>query len=146
MDDIYPSIDMRDLIPGNPYFRWGESLLLREWNIYVHPTIDQAQSIIKVAKTMCDIRGRLGSKPLLVTSWLRTPQYNAQIGGAPGSKHLLGLACDFKHPSMTCDEVRAELLPELDRMGIRMENNPGSGWVHIDLASLVLAGERYFKP
>lgn len=146
MDEIYPGIDMRELLPGNAYFRWGEALLQREWNTYVHPTVDQAQNIIKTGRIMSDIRGRLGSKPLIVTSWFRTVQYNAQIKGSVGSKHLLGLACDFKHPSLTCDQVREELLPELDRMGIRMENNPGSGWVHVDLAPLVLAGERYFKP
>lgn len=142
--EFYSTIDMRDLIPGSAYFRWFEALHLRRWDICIHPTVTIAQNIIKTAKMMDNVRGQLGSKPITVTSWLRTKEYNKEIGGASGSQHLLGLAVDFKHPLMNADEARIELLKNIDRWDIRMEDAPGSDWVHIDLKSP--CDERYFKP
>ena len=35
-------------------------------------------------------------KPVIINSAYRDPQYNKKIGGAPASKHLLGMAYDVR--------------------------------------------------
>lgn len=59
--------------------------------------------------------------------------YNILVGGAAHSAHISGLAMDWDFGMMNCDEIRAKVLPELDRLGLRMENAPGTNWVHLDL-------------
>lgn len=42
------------------------------------------------------VRGILGDRPIVVTSGFRTPEHNAEIGGAQNSDHTVGLAADFE--------------------------------------------------
>lgn len=75
----------------------------------------------------------------------RPKEYNALIGGAPGSAHVEGLACDFHVLRMGCDEIREIILPHLEEWQLRMEDLPGSGWIHLDIRDPG-DGNRYFKP
>lgn len=45
--------------------------------------------------------------PLQVTSWWRSPEWNAQVGGHPESQHLFGLAIDLavENPRATADAM-----------------------------------------
>lgn len=37
----------------------------------------------------------LWGEPLIITSGIRSPEHNLNVGGVPNSQHLLGLACDI---------------------------------------------------
>lgn len=50
-----------------------------------------------------------------VTSWIRSPERNAEVGGVPTSKHLVGLAMDVGYapnpkPPLTQAKARAKHL------------------------------------
>lgn len=71
-------------------------------------------------------------KPVNVTSWFRSKEVNAKVGGSSTSSHLTGYAIDFYVRGMTnreiCDAIDAagikydQLIDEFD--GVRY-------WVHI---------------
>ena len=93
------------------------------------------------------VRDWFGS-PIRVHVTVRPPAYNLQIGGAPASSHIEGLACDFDVQGLECCDAIKRVLDQgmLDTWDLRMENNgPLPGWVHLD-ARAPGPGGRYFKP
>jgi len=136
--------DLEQSIGEAANFTWGEVLYLRQWAIHVYPTTEQYVHLIRIASKMQWIR-EFFNKPVHITSGLRPDKYNHLIGGAAGSAHISGQALDFVVEGMDCDEVRAQLLPLLDHLDLRMENLPGANWCHIDLR-LPGKGGRFFKP
>jgi uncharacterized protein YcbK (DUF882 family) len=72
-------------------------------------------NILKLAKALQPIRTKVGCT-FVITSGLRTPARNADIGGAGESTHLKGLGCDFTVPP--------HFVPALKRL---MMDWPG-GW------------------
>ena len=85
--------------------------------------LDLAQHVLE------PIRQQFG--PLTITSGYRSPEHNAEVGGASGSKHLLGQAADIA----ATDDMQIKIaafatsLPKLGGFGIY----PGSGLVHVDI-------------
>lgn len=74
------------------------------------------------------LRNRLG-RPMIVTSAYRSPAHNARVGGAPRSRHLLGIAFDIRmdnhDPQSFIAQARA--------MGFHgIGTYPRQGFVHID--------------
>ncbi len=69
--------------------------------------------------------------PLTITSGYRSVTHNAAVGGAPGSKHIYGMAADIAAD----DDMQIRLataaskLPHTGGIGIY----PGQGLVHIDI-------------
>lgn len=91
-----------------------------------------------------DLRAILGV-PLEVTSMFRPPGYSVLVGGSSTDPHTLGIAIDFKPIGLSTDQAKIILLPILEKLGIRMENNgQRSSWVHCDRAPVV--HNRYFLP
>ena len=88
--------------------------------------------------------------PFLCHDFYRPPAYNILVGGAPASAHqALGAwaAVDFDvGGSVTCDRLRSSILElgYLEQFGLRMENRPGSGWVHI--GNDIGRGSAFFTP
>lgn len=76
----------------------------------------------------------------------RPEAYNTLIGGAPDSEHAKGGACDFDVAGIDCDTARQRILDAglLESLGMRMENKPGSNWVHLDIG--IPRPNRYFIP
>lgn len=58
------------------------------------------------AAWMEEVREVLGNRPLHVNSWARCPIHNQNVGGAPGSMHLEGLAVDFTHRDLSPRKVQ----------------------------------------
>ena len=69
-------------------------------------------------------------KPVTITSGYRSPEHNKAVGGAPNSKHMLGIAADIVVAGHTPQEVYDLLdktFPNYYGVGLY------SGWVHIDV-------------
>ena len=62
----------------------------------------------------CDVLREVLDKPLVVASGYRTPERNAQVGGAKNSSHLLGYAVDWKGVAPKPSEWDTELIQFLD--------------------------------
>lgn len=154
------------------YFTVKDCLYLPSWECYHIPTEEEKANILKLAKTMDQIREYIGG-PITITVWIRpgkvnskdldvtkiqpkTPKqkealaeldYNKYIGGAKNSAHKIGLACDWYSKGISCDEVRTKLLSKLEEFDIRVEDLPGSKWVHTDkYPPTISGGNRFFKP
>jgi len=138
------TVNLDDKIPGCDNFYWREFLWLNSWGVYVYPTPKVVENIKHLAKIMEVIRLTLGGHAITITSGWRPIIYNVYIGGAIFSMHVEGRACDWIHSKYSPDECRAKLESKLRTFGIRMEDKPGSSWVHVDTGQV--KHKRYFKP
>lgn len=74
------------------------------------------------------VRLRYG-KPVIITSGYRCETHNKNVGGAPKSKHMLGIAADIKVKNVEPSEVYRFLNDTFpSSLGIGLY----SGWVHVD--------------
>ena len=75
------------------------------------------------------VRNHFGS-PVIITSGYRCPTHNKNVGGAPKSKHVEGIAADIKVKGFKPEEVHHFLTSTFpNSYGIGLYNN----WVHIDV-------------
>jgi len=152
------------------YFTVKDATYLPSWNCYHTPSEQEKLNILAKAKTLDLIRDYL-NLPINVTVWIRPTKinspgfnpnsikadtdkkkqalkelnYNKYIGGATKSAHIEGLAVDWYCKKISCDEIRNKLLPKLEEFNIRIEDLPGSNWVHSDIRTPI-NNNRYFKP
>lgn len=171
-----PVIDWKDpKAKISKYFTVKEALWLPSWGVMHDPSDDEKQNIIKTAQAMDGVRDLIGT-PISVSVWIRPKKvncptfdpktikidekdprkdakkkalaaldYNAFIGGASASAHIVGMAVDWTSKG-TCDAIRAKMKPELDKLGVCVEDLPGSNWVHCDIKPPRGFGGRFFKP
>ena len=148
-----------DLLPqGNvsKHFKWKEALFIPQWNTCHIPSQAEKDTITRTAGVMDKIRSIIGA-PINVHCWIRPvlnnpkspwhgDDYNERVGGALKSMHKSGGAVDFSVAGKSCDSIRDLLKPRLAELGCRMENLPGSAWVHIDIRDVASDNLRFFKP
>ena len=137
-------LNLNDLVWGSTHFKWGDVLYCPRWDVCPAPTDEQIRNITRTISKL-EIISQFFDLPIKITNAIRPKVYNGLISGAPESAHLSGQAIDFVVVGMSCDDVRAFLESRLDGLGIRMEYNPGSDWVHIDTKMPGATG-RYFRP
>lgn len=131
------------------HFSYKEALWLPQWNRAAMESDGLSQEILDnlviLFSKMDNIRNAMGM-PIIVHVTYRPDAYNKLVGGAPASAHKLGKACDFHVSGSTCDAIRQKILNEqlLDTLEMRMEDRPGSDWVHLDFAPVII--KRFFKP
>lgn len=137
------------------YFTVGEALFLPQWSCYHSPSEDEKANILRHASNMDQIREILGTA-CKVHCWIRPralncpssphhgEDYNALVNGAKNSRHIYGDATDYNPVGMSCDEARSILVGRLASLDMRMEDAPGTNWVHNDSGPVV--STRYFKP
>ncbi len=84
------------------------------------------EALVRAADT---VRAHFGS-PALISSGLRCPDHNAEVGGVPNSRHLVGKAMDFRISGQDAETVLAyvQQLP-----GIRYAYAIDSNYVHMDI-------------
>lgn len=134
--------------PVSKYFSVSECLYLPQWNRIATEADGLNDTIKNNLIKLCiklDVVRDFFNRPMMVHSMYRPQAYNDLIGGAKGSAHIEGLACDFHISEMICDEARGLILPHLEEWGMRMEDLPGAGWCHLDLREPGPGG-RFFKP
>lgn len=141
------------------HFTVHEATFLPSWRIYHLPSEEEKVEIVKLATIMDNLRDKL-NKPFIVHVWIRPKKvncpsstrhgqdYNLFIGStSKKSGHIFGQAIDFHVSGMagpnSCNLVREDIKPELERLNIRMEDIQG-GWIHIDTKSV--GRKRFFKP
>lgn len=90
-------------------------------------------SLIKIStelKAVLELVRLRFDAPVTITSGYRCETHNANVGGAPQSKHLYGIAADIKVKNAHPDTVYAfldETFPNQYGIGLY------KGWVHIDV-------------
>lgn len=140
------------------YFSVHEVLWLPSWRCEASEddglTDEIKSEIVRLAKKLDIVRERIG-EPIVIHSWYRPRAYNKEIGGAKNSGHQsLGpwSAVDFSagmpgcsSRGESCDKLRAMIMPWLEELDLRLENNgKDAPWVHLDTKEVVLS--RYFRP
>lgn len=135
------------------HFTVGEALWIPQWQCYHVPSDDEKANILRHAQNMDKVRDELGV-PCTVHCWIRPrslncptsphngEDYNALVGGAHSSRHIFGDATDYNPEGMSCDDARSKLEPKLEEFGMRMEDAPGTNWVHNDSGPVITL--RYF--
>jgi hypothetical protein len=139
------------------HFSVHESLWLPVWRreaTEADGLDDQVKAqIVRLAEKLDVVRDRI-EVSIVVHNWFRPFKYNRECGGAPASGHMcLGpwSAVDFSAAlpgtssrGQSCDRLRAMILPWLEELDLRLENNgPEAPWVHLDTKPVVLS--RYFR-
>lgn len=134
------------------YFTVKEALWLPSWNRMANASdgLDDnvKANLINIFIKMDIVREFLG-KPIRVHCAYRPDAYNALVKGAKNSSHKALDDCaavdwDCNEP---CDDTRAKLLPKLEELRLRMEDNgPGAPWVHLDDRTPPPGHPFYFKP
>lgn len=125
------------------HFTVSDALMLHSWNkLATEADGADFDLLTTLCQKMEEIRALLGC-PINVHCMFRSQAYNQSQNIKPvADVHSMNLACDFDcNSTMTIQEVKDKLLPQLESLGIRMEQNTAT-WVHIDLHPVVHA--RYF--
>ncbi len=70
-------------------------------------------------------------KPVNINSAYRCPTHNAEVGGAPNSQHVQGIAADVSVAGMSADQLEhaARQIPEIKGIG----RAPHQDYLHMDV-------------
>jgi hypothetical protein len=124
---IESPVSLADKILQDGHFSWSEAIAK---GTRIPETKEITDNIIKVAKTMEEVRAYLGNNPITVNSWYRTPEANETAGGVKNSPHLQGYAVDFVVQGIDPLKVYEKLDPwHGDKGGL----GKYSGFTHIDI-------------
>lgn len=95
------------------------------------PSSDVLENMRLTAQKMEKVRALLGV-PIHVSSWYRSEELNAAVGGAAGSAHTFGWAVDFIAPAYGPPEKVCKAIAGSD---IKFDQLIFEGtWVHISFA------------
>jgi hypothetical protein len=152
------------------HFSFREALYLPSWGRMAGPQDGLTLTVLArvgwfLREKMDVIRDDYGAICVVPRHVCWRPRgYNALVGGARNSSHMalvdasgmplapeaMVAAMDFEvvgfEGGAGCDKIRARLVPELPARGLRMENRPGSDWIHLDCAPVLPGHNHFFLP
>lgn len=102
---------------SSPNFSYAEIQRASD-SVSVATLSELAQNIGRTIATLETVRLVLGSKPIKITSLVRSPTRNAEVGGSPSSDHMTGLAADIQVAGLTPWQVFTGLIPSVRSIGI----------------------------
>lgn len=113
----------------SPHFTLAELTITDHRQFDNTPTQIEISNLQRLAQFLEIVKATLGGKPVIITSGYRSKAVNDAVGSKDSSFHRLGLAADFRVPSMAPDAVvRALLNLPFDQI-IREFNS----WTHISI-------------
>lgn len=138
------------------YFTYHEALWLKQWGRHGGSSDGLTDEVLlRLAGLFCKmdkIREYFNAPMDCHDAW-RPMDYNNIIHGAAAdsthmARKLAEAALDFDVVGFNCDTVRDKILQAglLDRLGLRMEDRPGSDWIHLDTRIPLVGHSRFFKP
>ena len=128
--------------PLSEYFTWTEvwhSETAERHGIDNTPPAHLLPAIERTARKLDRVRRLLG-RPVLVSSWYRSPALNRLIGSRDTSQHLLGVAVDVRSPGYGSPRTVWEFLRalrrdlDIDQLILEFPHRPSGGWVHLSFA------------
>ena len=137
-------VNLEDFVTPAGHFKWKEVLLLPSWGVYHTPSDTEVQNIISLV-TKLDVLHDYFNKPFNVHCCIRPSSvncpgsqyhgqnYNAHVGGATHSTHIVGLAMDFDIAGLTVDAVMVQAKAQLKNWQLSWEANgsaAGRNWCH----------------
>ena len=92
------------------------------------------ENVKQVARSIMQPLRNHMKKPITVSSWFRSPQVNAEVGGSANSKHMRGEAVDFQCDDLleAFDFIRTNLL--FDQLIWEVKGN--KRWIHVSYRRL----------
>lgn len=124
-----------------PHFSIAESTITST-GISNVPNEARRARILNTAFGMELVRSCLLRNPIRVSSWFRSPEVNAKVGGVSSSEHTLGAAVDFTCPAFGTPK---EICKSLVMYGHIINYNQliyENTWVHISFPEDGVLGKR----
>ena len=78
------------------YSKAIQSETAKRYNIINRPNFEQCKNIENFYNNVVSKLEEMFFNKLIINSWFRNPELNSKVGGSKNSKHLQGLALDFK--------------------------------------------------
>ena len=136
--------NLEDYVTDAQHFKWKECLFLPSWGIYHTPSDEEVQNLTALI-TKIDILHDYFDRPFNVHCCIRPTSvncpgspyhgknYNAHVGGATHSSHVVGKALDFDIAGLTVDEVMVQAKAQINNWQLSWEKNGssvGRNWLH----------------
>ena len=124
------AVGLHDAIISGGNFSWAEAT---KGGQRIPQSSAIVNRIIFMAGVMQEVRGLLGNRSTIITSWYRDPATNRRVGGASRSSHLNGDAVDFAVTGLSTAHVYRQLDPWWGSRGGLASASPARGnFTHID--------------
>jgi hypothetical protein len=143
---------MVDWTDGNSsvteHFNVSDCLTLHNWNrLATEADGADFDKLTTLCQKMEQVRSVLGC-PINIHCMFRSTAYNLEQNILPPTGldvHAMNLAADLDaNEHLTIQQVKDLLQPQLESLGIRMEDNGhNASWVHLDLHPVI--NNRFFK-
>jgi len=115
-----------------PHFTLAELTATNHRTLDNTPNEAETANLQRLAEFLEQVKEALDGKPIMVNSAFRSKAVNDAVGSRDSSQHRVGVACDFRVPGMTPDEVvRAIMASGLEYDQIIREFD---AWTHISIS------------
>jgi len=113
-----------------PHFTLAELTHTDHRSLDNTPNAGELANLQRLAEFLETVKTTLGGKPIMINSAFRSKAVNDAVGSRDNSQHRLGLAADFRVPSMAPDAVvRALLKLPYDQIIREFD-----AWTHISIS------------